>query len=366
MYKRNKSVKQEKSVHYNTAYNNVSFENEKSSELSIYASKSISARRKFYKSESEKTFEEVILLWLDSNRIRIKESSVFKYEYIIRKHILPEYKDVKISSVNTSDINLFLENKQKSGRIVNHGELSSSYVKTIMHIVKSVMAFAVEQGFCEPLRGKINRPYSEKKELKLIDCEYLKRIELYAIRTKDFTSLGILISVYTGMRIGEICALRWDDIDIANGVIHVRHTVARIKNDEAGRVGSSKNVICTPKTRSSKRDIPILSVLMPYICDMKKRAVSDYVVSDNDEFVNLRTFEYRYHKVLKTCGIPDINYHALRHTFATRCVVAGVDIKSLSEILGHANATVTLNTYVHSSLEMKKNQIEKLCNLQKR
>ena len=99
---------------------------------------------------------------------------------------------------------------------------------------------------------------------------------------------------------------------------------------------------------------------------MKKRAVSDYVVSDNDEFVNLRTFEYRYHKVLKTCGIPDINYHALRHTFATRCVVAGVDIKSLSEILGHANATVTLNTYVHSSLEMKKNQIEKLCNLQKR
>lgn len=359
MYKRNKSEKKGK----NKDCNNVDFNNKKAPELSIYPYKSVSIRGKKCAGKNEKTFGEVVLLWLDSNRIRIKKSSIFKYEYIIEKHILPEYKDIKISSISTSDINLFLNNKQKSGRIVNRGELSPSYVKTIMHIVKSVMTFAVEHGFCEPLRGKINSPHNEKKELKIIDCEYLKKIELYAMSTKDFTSLGILISVYTGMRIGEICALKWTDIDIINEVIHVRHTVARIKNNESGCPSSTKNVICTPKTRSSKRDIPVLSVLMPYICDMKKRAVSDYVVSDNSGFVNLRTFEYRYHKVLRICGIPDINYHALRHTFATRCVAAGVDIKSLSEILGHANATVTLNTYVHSSLEMKKKQIEKLCNL---
>ena len=115
-----------------------------------------------------------------------------------------------------------------------------------------------------------------------------------------------------------------------------------------------------PKTESSMRDIPISSTLLPYLLQMKEKSRSNFVVSDTENFISTRTYDYRYHKVLKQCNIASVNYHVLRHTFATRCIETGVDVKSLSEILGHATVGITLNTYVHSSMELKRAQLEKL------
>lgn len=121
----------------------------------------------------------------------------------------------------------------------------------------------------------------------------------------------------------------------------------------------------TPKTKASKRDIPISSALLPVLLKLKDLSGKGFLLTGTGEFIKPRTFEYRYHKILNDCGIAAVNYHTLRHTFATRCVEAGVDVKSLSEMLGHGNVSVTLNTYVHSSLEMKRSQLEKLVSLVK-
>ena len=161
------------------------------------------------------------------------------------------------------------------------------------------------------------------------------------------------------MRIGEVCALRWSDIDFENRIIKVRSTIIRVK----GANGKTYDEIGPAKTDASIRDIPIYNKLFIPLLKMRKLSNSPYVISEKMDFVNKRTFEYRYHKILKNASIRDINYHALRHSFATRCIECGVDVKSLSEFMGHSNVSVTLNTYVHSSMELKKMQIEKLNNL---
>lgn len=145
-----------------------------------------------------------------------------------------------------------------------------------------------------------------------------------------------------------------------NHIIKVRHTVARVKNSDARFGNSSCLILDTPKTAASTRDIPISSALLPILTIINNQSSSKFVVSNSESFLSPRTFEYRYHRLLEESGIASINYHALRHTFATRCIEAGVDVKSLSEMLGHANVGVTLNTYVHSSMELKRTQLEKL------
>ena len=164
------------------------------------------------------------------------------------------------------------------------------------------------------------------------------------------------MALHTGMRIGEICALSWSDIDFNKKVIHINHTLTRVLDDK----NKTKIILDSPKTEASKRAIPLCSTIETILEEEYARRKSDFVVSEKHTFIGTRTFEYRYKQFLKNNNIQDINFHSLRHTFATRCVQAGVDIKSLSEILGHANVSITLNTYVHSSIETKRNQLEKL------
>lgn len=157
-----------------------------------------------------------------------------------------------------------------------------------------------------------------------------------------------------------MCALTWNDIDLNDNIIHIRHTISRVRNQDTDSTASTVLIVETPKTEASLRDIPISSMLLPYLMEMKRNAGNCYVLSDDCTFLSPRTLEYRFHKLADDCGLKKVNFHALRHTFATRCIEAGVDVKSLSEILGHANVGITLNTYVHSSMEMKRQQIEKL------
>ena len=178
----------------------------------------------------------------------------------------------------------------------------------------------------------------------------------------DQTKAGIYIALYAGLRIGELCALSWDDVDLESQIIHIRHTVTRIcqKNRDAEK---SSLIIDVPKTKASIRDIPIAQILLPILSYMKTQSTSKYVVSLHADFTSPRTFDYRYKKVFHELGIPEINFHALRHTFATRCIEVGVDVKSLSQMLGHSNVSITLNTYVHPSMDAMRNQMQKLCTL---
>lgn len=308
-------------------------------------------------------FREVMNAWFNASKFAMKGSTIYKYTYLMERHIEPELGAARIGDITSGVISAFIEQKLRCGKLDGSGGLSASYVKTMLYILQAVMSFAADHELCLPPKTKLNMPAGKRQEPPILSPEEQRRFEQYVVCEMGTTELGMLISLYAGLRIGEICALAWEDIDFKNGVIHIRQTVSRVKceGDEDGR--RSRLILDSPKTNASKRDIPIFSVLMPHLIKAKKISYSRYVVSDGPDFLNPRTFAYRYHKVLDKCGLSSINYHALRHTFATRCIEAGVDIKSLSEILGHANVSITLNTYVHSSMEMKRTQLEKLSSL---
>lgn len=315
--------------------------------------------------KGEKTLGEVINMWLENSKLRLKGATVHKYQGVIDTHILPGLGNIRLSQLTAAAINSYLNEKLHHGRIDEKGGLSPSYVNIMGIIIKSAIHFAVDERLMQPLRTEIVKAVRKHKasDLSVLSVEEQRILEASLedqTDQTDKTKLGVVITLNTGLRIGEICALSWDDIDLDKGVIHVRHTVARVRNDDLNSDARTVLIIDTPKTLSSARDIPISSHLSEIISDAKAFRASGYVVSDSDLFISPRTYEYRYHKLLKRCGIAPFNYHALRHTFATRCIEAGIDVKSLSEILGHANVGITLNTYVHSSFELKRRQMEKL------
>lgn len=304
---------------------------------------------------------EVIEQWMNTNKPIRKGATEVRYEYLIEKHILPEFGDVPVASVTSLALTDFMNRKLHHGSLNGNGALSPAYVRSIMSVITSVLQYAVNENMCSDVNINLQKPYVEKKELSVLSIYEQKILETALINNIDETRLGILISLNTGLRIGEVCALTWNDIDFERQIMHIRATVARVKSDGINR--KSKLIIDRPKTKSSIRDIPIPSKLLSTLITMKKCSASDYVISRDKSFVSPRTYEYRYHKILNECHIPSVNYHTLRHTFATRCVEVGVDVKTLSEILGHASVSITLNTYVHSSMELKRRQLEKLAML---
>ena len=310
---------------------------------------------------SEMTLAELLIRWQENNEIRLKGGTRTRYSNLINAQIIPCIGYMKVSEITTAFINAFLNDRLQKGRLDGKGGLSGSYVRSISLVISSALKYAVSEEICAPLKSKISKPSIVKSELPILSLNDQRLLEQKIINDMSPTSIGILISLYTGLRIGEICALMWSDIDFSTCTLSVRHTVSRVKP----KSGISKTVLILdePKTISSKRIIPIPSTLLPILCDYRMKSKSAYVVSDKDGFISPRTYESRFHRILKNCHIAEVNYHTLRHTFATRCIEAGVDVKSLSEILGHSNVSTTLNTYVHSSLEMKKAQLEKLASL---
>lgn len=314
-------------------------------------------------SASGTTFEEVLELWIKNNKIRLKGGTINKYRNLIDTHIIPELGSVKLSDLTATTINNFLAQKFQKGRLDKTGDLSASYVRSIMLIVNSAIKFAVAEQMCSPLKTPIMKPSNSKAEITVLSIDEQKRLEMHLCNDLNPTKAGVYISLHTGLRIGEICALTWDDVDFKNRIIKIRHTVARVRDPDREKETATKLIIDTPKTPSSTRDIPISTSLMPILEELHNRYSSSYVISETAAFISPRTYEYRYHRLLNESGIASVNYHTLRHTFATRCIEAGVDVKSLSEILGHSNVGITLNTYVHSSMELKRSQLEKISNI---
>lgn len=306
------------------------------------------------------SFSKVLEIWVENNKVRQKAATINRYKNLIDTHIIPELGNYDVKDITASVVNSFLARKLKSGRIDGNGGLSNSYVKSIMLIIKSALKFASDEGMCAPLKSPIFKPNIETRDLCILNYDEQKILENYLLKNTNETTVGVLLSLHTGLRIGEVCALTWNDIDLNNRIIHVRHTISRIRESNIESKNQTKLILDSPKTKTSKRDIPLSTFLFDVLQTVKRMAKSVFVVSNKPSFVSPRTYEYRYHKILKNCNVSAINFHALRHTFATRCIESGVDVKSLSEILGHSNVSITLNTYVHSSMEFKRIQIEKV------
>lgn len=307
------------------------------------------------------TFGEALFLWLENNKIKQKTQTYSKYLQLINTQIMPSIGHIKLSRINYVIINQYVSEKSISGNLNTKEALSPSYIQTICFIIESTIRFCVENNLCSPISGKIVRPAKVRKDIKILSFEEQKVLERILLTDINETKIGILLSLYAGLRVGEVCGLRWENIDLENGIIHIDSSVERIKNINKQN-SSSKTILILSDTKSdtSNRTIPISNILQKILLKNKQNNNRFVIEGKTYPYADPRTLQYAFKKCLKECELPEINYHALRHTFATRCVEAGVDIKSLSEILGHSNVNITLNTYVHSSLEQKKLQIEKL------
>lgn len=308
---------------------------------------------------SQIKFKEILSAWQDSNKIRLKESSVSRYQNLIDTHILSELGNYSMSQMSASILNKYIVGKLKNGRIDGKGGLSASYVRSIALIIDAAIKFGAAERLCDPLNSSLTKPTVPKAEVQVLSKACQEKLENILLTDMNEEKLLTYITLYTGLRIGEVLALRWEDMDWSNRILYVRHTISRVWYERDGKKHSLL-ILAEPKTETSLRVIPICSKLYAILDAFPNRRSIGFVLSNKGSFVSPRTFEYRYKKILERGGLDEVNYHTLRHTFATRCIEADVDIKSLSEVLGHADASITLNTYVHSSIELKRSQLEKI------
>lgn len=300
------------------------------------------------------SFSRVLDLWLSANEVRIKRATHDKYNYLINTHILPELGNFSVSELSATQINGFLSKKLRNGGLEDNSPLSPSYVSTMSMIINGAIKYAVNENLCSAMKNPIFKPTLYKKQISILNNSDYKKLVSYLSDNLNSTKTGVLLALYTGLRIGEICALKWNNVDLKSMILHIKSTVSRVNIE-----GKTKFILEAPKTKSSVRDIPIPTKLGNILKSLYKVRKSDYVVSDKVGFVIPRTLEYRFHRITNLLGIEEISFHALRHTFATNCLSNGMDVKSLSEILGHANASTTLQIYVHPSMEVKRKQINK-------
>lgn len=297
-----------------------------------------------------KNFSEILLAWLESVKPRIKESSYQCYLRKLNLHILPYFEGKKYSGISVKNVEDFILAMLEKG-------LSKRYVGDMVVVLKMSAKWAERTfGYYNNIRNS-HIPKQEKKEPLLLTENEQKKLINYLKNDGGKISVGILTAMFTGIRIGELCALQWRDIDFKNGLLHVRKTIQRIQVN--GEKNKTAVRITPPKTDSSLRDIPISKALTE-ILKSKFTSENDYILSGKNTPIEPRLLTYRYKKILENSGLPSIKFHALRHTFATICLHKNFDIKTISELLGHSSADITLRTYVHTSMERKRKCMENL------
>lgn len=312
------------------------------------------------KHNSRITFNAAAEGWLNALLPELKESSAVKYKNIINCYLKPSFGKLTLEDISTEKIKAFCGELLANGGTKGKG-LSPKTVTCILSALKSIFKYAEKNGFlCMPDFDAVCVKQKPKpmKTLSILEQTKLNR---YLCDKKSPTNVGILVCLYTGLRIGEVCALRWENIILDEQCIFIKETVQRLQTSDDEK-NKTKLVISAPKSSCSLRTVPIPDGLYNILEDLKQ---SDecFLLSGSKKIVEPRTLQNRFKKVIKNCGIRNYNFHSLRHTFATRCVEKGADLKSLSEILGHASVNITLNRYVHPSMEMKLKNINLLSDL---
>ena len=271
---------------------------------------------------------------------------------ILENHILPTFGED--NSLPEHSVQAFVLHKIESG-------LSTKSVKDILIVLKMVMKFGVKKEWMTYYEWDIKYPpNSENKVLDVLSVSNHRKILNHIQSHFTFMGLGIYISLSTGLRIGEICSLKWSDINVTDGILTVNRTIERIYIIE-GEKKHTELVINTPKTKNSCREIPMNKELLGMLKPLKKVVNDDYYILTNDERpIEPRTYRNYYKRLMEKLDIPKLKYHGLRHSFATRCIEVGCDYKTVSVLLGHSNISTTLNLYVHPNMEQKKRCIDKV------
>lgn len=287
----------------------------------------------------------------------VRMSTYMVYHGYVHNHINPLIGDMKLVELRTENIQKFIQtliNDEKR-------KFAAKTVNDILAMLHSALQCAVEyEHISKNPCVKIRLPKSKEKEINVFTRAEQERLEKSIINSKDSRTIGVLICLYTGIRIGELCALRWDNIDLKNRRLNIRLSFNRV-NTYDGKSAKTRLVFEEPKTTKSKRLLPLPEFLCLLLSEHKKKNVGEFVLSmKNGKPVQPRTMQYIYIRLLKAAKIEYRNFHALRHTFATRVIELGVDIKTVSETLGHSNSIITINRYAHSLMEQKQRMMKQL------
>ena len=301
---------------------------------------------------TEKNISQIADLWKEEKRQFVKKSTFAAYSLIVETHLQPAFGN--LTAITEKDVQDFVLQKLNGG-------LSQKTIKDMLIVLRMILKFGAKKNYCVYAPIDVIFPTDrERQELEVLSITNQKKIMRFVEDNFTFRNLGIFICLSTGIRIGEICALTWDDIDTENGVIHIRKTIQRIYVKENG-IKKTELLIDTPKTATSMRDIPMIKDLYEILKPLKKVVNNDYFVLTNEATpTEPRTYRNYYKKLLDKLGIPPIKFHGLRHSFATRCIESKCDYKTVSVILGHSNISTTLNLYVHPNYEQKKKCIDKM------
>lgn len=298
------------------------------------------------------TFKIIAEDFLIFKKRQIKQSTYYNYTYKIQKYLLPAFENLSLEEILEYDFNRFSE------LLLETTQISNKFLKDILLVLKSILKFAEKKYDVKMKLDLINLPRVRTHSLKVFSESDKRKIKAYCMNSENTKDIGIALCLYTGMRIGEICALKWEDIDLNKRIIYVRHTLQRIYIDKK----NTKIIIDAPKSEKSIRNIPMSNMIYTKLKSMRENFSKDdfFLTGDSKSFMEPRGYQYTFKKMLKECKIAERNFHCLRHTFATDCISVGMDVKSLSEILGHSDVSITLNRYVHSSDKIKKRYLEKL------
>ena len=330
----------------------------KRSYLSIYGKtyKEAKEKMKTARSCSWKTgkglpkLEEAASVWIDEKKVCWKPTTCREYRYILDKHVIPWLGDARINNIDQQTMESFaslLLKEQDNGLSANYlSYICSIVIRILLHMKK-------KHGYGIPVPAN---PVIKSKKCQVIlpGGQAMSKLVEYLIansgRNADF---GILVALYTGIRIGELCALTWKDIDLKEGVIYIRNNVQRVRGDGGGK-NKTHTVIQTPKTSDSVRVVPISPMLLPLLEKHRQEDSRHIIRGSRNLWADPRTVQYQFRKILEECGLEHFNFHMLRHVFASRCIEKGFDVKSVSEILGHSDIRLTMELYVHSSVQQKK------------
>lgn len=300
---------------------------------------------------TEMKLKTVSLEWLESLKPRLKESSIVKYRNILMTYIFPYFEEKTIDSIARGDIIKFSNELLLSGGRKGTG-LAPKTVISIIFVIKGIFKYASIIADCDITHISEVTVKQSQKQMRILSMTEQKNLSDYLLSNLSLINLGILVCLYTGMRIGEICALKWADISFNEQYIFVHQTMQRIQICEE-KEQKTKILISAPKSNCSIRKIPIPDDIFGFIISAKCKSDTYFLTGYKDVYVEPRTMQNHFKAVIKNSGIKEANFHALRHTFATRCIELGFDVKSLSEILGHTSVNITMDRYVHPSMELK-------------
>lgn len=297
------------------------------------------------------TMEELFKEWQNMKEDTVKPSTKVTYSYFIDKHFIPYFKNLKAMYVTSETVQDFIS---------KNNVLSPKTVCDMTSLLIQIIRYGQSKKYINYFDfNSIIYPKSPNDELPVLkNSEFIKLVH-YVQTNFEIQKIGVLLSLFMGIRLGEICALQWEDVNFSDETIHIGKTMQRLKSLDKNAETKTKVVIDTPKSQKSVRDIPVPSFLINLLKEYKS-GENAYILTCTTDYIEPRTYQKKFKIYLEEAGITDINFHALRHTFATRAVEQGFDIKSLSEILGHSSVKFTMERYVHPSNEHKKMNLEKL------